>query len=95
MHPLLVWILALFSAAALVGIIGALRTNAELRWMLTGMRNWVALPLFVLVGYCLVLQPRQARRFCYVLVAGGIGASARHPPVLPLQGDEHEHRVTA
>ena len=29
----------------------------------------------MLVGYCLVLQPRQARRFCYVLVAGGIGAS--------------------
>jgi hypothetical protein len=75
-HPLLTWLLVLFGAATVAGIMGTLIANAELRWMLTGMRNWVSLPTCILIGYCLLLHPRSCLRFSYVHVIGGIAAAS-------------------
>ena len=74
-HPLVGWIVGLFAAGAFAGVLGALISNAELRWMITGMRNFLALPAGVLIGYCLLFTPRSNTRFCYLQVIAGIGTA--------------------
>lgn len=74
-HPAMTWTLVLFAAGTFAGMLGALISNAELRWMLTGMRNWVVLPISILIGYCLILAPRACTRFSYVQVWAGVATS--------------------
>ena len=75
LHPLMLWTMLLFGAATAGGIMGALLSNAELRWMMTGMRNWVSLGLSVYIGYNLLLQPRSVARFCYLHVIAGVATA--------------------
>ena len=75
-HPLVVWILVLFGVGALGGVIGGVISNAELRWILTGLRNWVSLGTSVLIGYCLMLHPKSAQRLAYIYAFAGVGTAA-------------------
>lgn len=74
-HPLLTWLIVLFTLGALAGILGALIQNAELRWMMTGLRNFLVLPACVFIGYCLLLTPRSMLQFSYLQVIAGVGTA--------------------
>jgi hypothetical protein len=75
-HPLMPWLVVLFGLGASAGVLGALISNAELRWMMTGMRNFLTLPAGVMIGYCLLLTPRSNSRFAHLQVWAGVGAAA-------------------
>lgn len=74
-HPLLGWIVIAFGAATLAGAFGAMSSNVELRWLLTAMRNWITMPMSVLIGYFLLPNPRSAGRFTYLHVLAGVGTA--------------------
>lgn len=74
-HPLLIWLVVLFSLGTLGGVLGAIVSNAELRWLMTGMRNFMALPAGIFIGYCLLLTPRSTTRFAQLQVWAGVGTA--------------------
>ena len=74
-HPLLGWLVVLFLLGAGAGILGALISNAELRWMMTGMRNFMVLPAGMMIGYCLLLTPRSTSRFAQLQIWAGAGTA--------------------
>jgi hypothetical protein len=74
-HPLMIWVVVLFSLGAVAGIVGALIQNAELRWMMTGMRNFLVLPACAFIGYCLLLTPRSTLRFAQLQDGAGAGTA--------------------
>src|SRR3954464_12312304 len=74
-HPLLTWTLLLFGLGTIAGVLAGLISNAELRWILQGLRNFIVLPAGILIGYCFLLTPRSCVRFTWVQIAGGVAAA--------------------
>ena len=74
-HPLLGWTVVLFAVAILAGAFGAFTSNADLRWILTALRNLATLPVCVVSGYYLLSGPRAARHYPYLQVFAGVGAA--------------------
>src|SRR5215210_4618724 len=74
-HPLLTWVLVLFGLGIIAGVLGAVVANAELRWLLQSLRNFIVLPAGVLIGYFFMLTPRSLMRFTWVQVVGGLAAA--------------------
>lgn len=75
-HPLIIWLVVLFLLGTLAGVLGALVSNAELRWLMTGMRNFMTLPAGILIGYCLLLTPKSTTQFAYLHLWAGVGTAA-------------------
>jgi len=74
-HPLLTWTLLLFGLGVMSGVLAGLISNAELRWILQGLRNFIVLPAGILIGYCFLLTPRSCVQFTWVQIAGGVAAA--------------------
>ena len=74
-HPLLTWTLLLFGLGVISGVLAGLISNAELRWILQGLRNFIVLPAGILIGYCFLLTPRSCVQFTWVQIAGGVAAA--------------------
>src|SRR3954471_5909774 len=88
-HPLMTWLIVLFSLGTFAGILGALIQNAELRWMMTGMRNFLVLPACAFIGYGLLLTPRSTVRFAQLQAWAGVGTA------LVILLFFHRHAVTS
>ena len=77
-HPLFWTTLMLFVAAFMAGSAGMMISNPTLimyKEVGFGVRDFVALPLAVFIGYRLIATPDSARRFGYVMLAGGLAVS--------------------
>src|SRR5215213_6036165 len=67
-HPVLPWLLALFAAAMVGGLLSSTMSSIAMRATFTTLRNLVTLPVCIWLGYYLLLQPRSAERAAYVHV---------------------------
>ena len=74
-HPILPWILLLLAAATGIGLVASLMSGTELRDSVTSLRNFIAFPLTVWLGYHLMPQPRSASRICYAHVFTGVATA--------------------
>ena len=74
-HPVLPWIFILFAAAAAAGSIASVMSSIGLRETVTSLRNLIALPVCIWLGYYLVLQLWSAEKICtWHVYAGAVTA---------------------
>jgi len=59
-----------------VGLLAALFNGTGLRYSVTSLRNFIALPLCIWLGYCLLLQPLSAEKLCSAHVWVGVATAA-------------------
>ena len=71
-HPILPWIFILFTAAVVAGSIGSVVSGTGLRHAVTSLRNLIALPVAIWLGYYLVLQFYSAEKLCKWHVYAGV-----------------------
>jgi len=77
-HPLFATVLLLFAAAFASGSIGLMLTDPTLvliKEVGFGVRDFMALPISIFIGYRLLATPRSAERFAHVMVVGGVVVS--------------------
>lgn len=71
-HPVLVWILAPMSIGAFFGIVGGIINHSEMKWMLSSVREFLAVPICVFTGYRLLGTPRQVRSLTLAALIAGV-----------------------
>jgi hypothetical protein len=71
-HPALWWILCLFAAGGALGLFGTLDNGAIRYDILNVTRNYISLPLTIILGYGLLPTQTSAKRFLNVQILAGI-----------------------
>jgi hypothetical protein len=75
-HPVFFWLIALFSIGSLMGIIGTFGGIMPLKYKVAGIREFVAMPICIIMGYRLLATPRQSLVYAYIsILAGAITAT--------------------
>jgi len=76
-HPILIWIVAPMFLGGIFGIAGGLLNGNEMKFVLSSSREFLALPICVIIGYRLLGTPRNVRAMGrWMIVAGVLTASA-------------------
>src|SRR5438552_10722776 len=71
-HPVLVWLLTLFSIATIFGLLGSIGTSMPIKYKVAAFREFVSLPICIIMGYRLLSIPKQATVYAYVSVLAGV-----------------------
>jgi hypothetical protein len=74
-HPVLTWLLIIFTIATIGGMIGASMNGASMRQIMTSARNFIAAPVSVYLAYFLTGNLKSSRRFLYISVIAGLAVS--------------------
>jgi hypothetical protein len=72
MHPAMLTVLILLCIGAFMGLIGALINQAPAPLLVRNVREYMSLPICLLIGYRLLPNPKWAWRVNYVIVIAGI-----------------------
>ncbi len=75
-HPLLIWIIGLFTASLLGGIVGFLINNIDTTYAATALRNQIALPMAICIGYLFISNEKDCKRFGILYIITGVWVAA-------------------
>src|SRR5579884_3048746 len=71
-HPLVNKLYLLFGIAMVAGLIGWLLNGAPLRQAFMALRNWIALPIEMFIGYYYLVAPKSVSRYLKLQVLAGV-----------------------
>lgn len=74
-HPLLVWTLVVSMLAAAGGVIGGMMIGTPVYQFAVEVRNFLSMPLCILLGYWFLKMPASSGRFVWVYVVAGVAAA--------------------
>jgi len=74
-HPLLIVSFVLFAAASLAGSIGGMQNGAIPRWVITPLRNLLALPLAAFIAYRIAYSGARLRVLLYTLIWASLASA--------------------
>lgn len=75
-HPVLLWIVVPMAFGAVFGVIGGLAGGSHMKWFLSSLREYVAFPVCVFIGYRLIGTPQNVRTGAiWTIVAGVLTAT--------------------
>jgi hypothetical protein len=71
-HPVLFWILGLMLLGGVFGMLGGVLNHNNTKYLLSSAREYLALPLCVIVGYRLLGTPKHVRRMAVCEIIAGV-----------------------
>ncbi len=75
-HPLMLKTIIVFAFATIAGSLGTVLNNeTDNYYYITTLRNFLAVPMAAWIGYGLIHQPKQVRRYCFWYTVAGIGSA--------------------
>src|SRR2546421_6765174 len=71
-HPVLTWLLVLFAIGTLAGLLGSITSALPAKYKVAAAREFVAMPICMIIGYRLLGTPRALIPYIYTTILAGV-----------------------
>jgi hypothetical protein len=71
-HPVLVWLLVLFTVGSIAGMIGSINSMLPMKYKIAATREFVAAPICIIMGYRLLATPRSLMPYVRISILCGV-----------------------